>query len=259
VPPPLLNHVAASLDAPRALGPHLATLFEGLVALGSMPGVTARLLQGAGIRRRHRVLDLACGKGAVAVELAARTGCRVVGLDAYEPFIAAADALAARRGVAERCTFRFADIRALGRPARLFDAALMVGLDPLECAAPRLRALVRIGGLYVIDDCHRNPRHPAAHRFTTLPTRSERHAFIGSLGDRVVAVHVPSPSAIRRSHERLSRVLSGRAAILARERPALRPHLREFLGRHRDAGAILSGPLRPAVWVVRRGPADARG
>src|SRR5690606_4579014 len=99
-----------------------------------------------------RILDLACGKGAVAVRAAATIGCRVVGVDGCEPFIDSARALARRRGVSRRCRFELADVRTWRDP-RPFHAAMMIGLFPLGRAARLLRAHVRPGGAYLIDDC----------------------------------------------------------------------------------------------------------
>lgn len=249
----LLAAVAASVDAPRALAPHLPFLFADLTSLGGRPRATARLLVSNGLRPGHRVLELACGKGALAVALAG-AGCRSIGLDAYPPFIAAARRLAARRGVAHLCDFRIADIRdAASVPRGPFDAAVMLGLDPLARAAPILQRLVRPGGLYLMDDCYRDPRHPRARGFGHIPTRGACEMVIAGLGDRLVAAHIPTPSAVRRLNGSLYRRIAGRANLLRRARPDLGPALRDLLKRQREANSALAGPLRPAVWLVRRG------
>jgi ubiquinone/menaquinone biosynthesis C-methylase UbiE len=251
----LLTEIAASLDTPRALAPHLPFLFADLSSLGGLPRATARLLAAHGLKPRHHILELACGKGALAVELASTIGCRITALDAYPPFIDAARELAARRNVAHLCTFRTADIRdPASLPRRPFDAALMLGLDPLATAAPLLRRLVRPRGLYLMDDCFRDPRHPRARDFLHLPTRTKCHSLIASLGDTVLTTLIPTPSATRRLNASLYRRISRSATILRREHPRLAPALAELLSRQRTANAILSGPLRPAIWLIRRAP-----
>lgn len=54
-------------------------------------------------------LDIACGRGGAAVWLA-RRGLQVYGIDVSPVAIEQADALAARRGVSDRCRFSVADL-----------------------------------------------------------------------------------------------------------------------------------------------------
>src|SRR5690606_6836771 len=139
-------------------------------------------------------------------------------------FVDAAGALAARRAVAGRCEFILADVRdPRALPAGPFDAAAMLRLDPVARAAPLRRPRVRRGGLYIIDDACRDPRHAGSWRWAHVPTRSEQEDFIASLGDRVVRVHVPTPSANRRLNERLYRSLATQARAVRLAHPDLAP------------------------------------
>ncbi len=252
-PGPLPRAIAASLDAPPALIPVLPDLFHGVEALGSMPRRTARILDTAGIGPRSRVLDLACGKGAVAIELARHLRCRVIGVDAFAPFIGAARHAAARRGVSGLCEFRVGDVTRI-RSARAFDAALMIGLLPLERAAALLRRHVRPGGVYLIDDAFLEPEAPRRKDLDGVPTRAEARAFIARSGDRLLKEHVPTPSALRRINSSLLRRLDRRAREIARANPRLAPALREFLARQKHANRLMEGPIRPALWLIRRAP-----
>lgn len=231
----------------------LPRLFEGLDALGGQPRLTARLAQQAGLGPRARVLDLGCGKGAVAVELARRNGCRVTGIDACEPFVESARALAERRGVAHRCVFRVGDFHHLRRE-RLFDGVVMLNAAPLERAAAICRRVTGPGGVYIIDDVvrWRGRALPAGVR---VLDREEARARVEADGDRVMAEHIPTPSRLCAMSERLARRIERNVLGLEREHPRLRPALREFVRRHREAGEQLTGPIRPVIWVVRCGRA----
>lgn len=94
-----LAAAAASVDLPASLLPHAGELFAALSALGSTPRRVVNMLARAGVGSGDRVVDLGCGKGAVAVEAAPRLGCRVLGVDAIGPFIEAARSLVRERGV----------------------------------------------------------------------------------------------------------------------------------------------------------------
>jgi SAM-dependent methyltransferase len=240
----LRERIAASLGAPAELFAVLDEVFAELDSLGSMP---RRLVRMMGAGRARRAVDLACGKGTAAVALA-RAGWRVLGVDAYGPFVEDAQERARRARVAARCRFRVGYVERVGGR---FDAALMLGLFPLARAAPLLRRLVRPGGLYVIDDVFVDTVHRDAWR--GIPTRAECGAFIESLGDRVVKVDVPTRAEVRRLNRRIYERAARGARRMARSRPELRPALRELLRRQRRANEDLGGPLRPAIWLVKRG------
>jgi ubiquinone/menaquinone biosynthesis C-methylase UbiE len=250
------RQVARSLDTPASLLPVLSQLFAGMPSLGGMPGVVVRMLREAGIGRGHRVLDLACGKGPVAIAVAERLGCRVVAVDGYEHFLAEGARLAHRRGVSQFVRWVAADVGDLPRSlaGRRFDATVMLGLHPLPDAARVLRTMTVPSGVYVLDDCVLNPRArriPSA--LADTPTLDECRGEISALGDAVEAAHLPTPSTIRRLNERLYSRLSRNARDIARQRPSLRGEIREFLSHKRHAHSLLQGPLRPCTWVIRRG------
>jgi len=80
-----------------------------------------------GLRPECQILDITCGPGLYAVELA-RRGAQVTGIDFSPASIRYARALAAEQGVDDRCSFIQADVRtALSEQAgRAYDAALFL-------------------------------------------------------------------------------------------------------------------------------------
>ncbi len=73
----------------------------------------------------RRLLDITCGPGLYAVELADR-GCEVTGVDFGPASIAYARDLAERVGVAGRCAFVEQDVRGMAYRGADFDAALFL-------------------------------------------------------------------------------------------------------------------------------------
>ncbi len=86
--------------------------------------LTRHLGEVIGIGPDDPVLDVACGRGTSAVHLAERFGCRVTGLDYGLENIAAAEAHAADRGVADLITFRQGDAEGLPFEDGSFDAII---------------------------------------------------------------------------------------------------------------------------------------
>lgn len=251
----LRREVARSVDAPAALLPHFDALFRGMPSLGSSPGRVVSMLDRAGIGPKSRVVDLACGKGTLAIALARRLGCTVIGVDACAPFIAEANDATDRAGVSDRVQFIEMDVRVFARGRReAFDGALMMGLFPIEVARQVLRPLVAPGGCYVIDDVFRDERLTANERaFDEIPTKEETRALLERGRDRVVEVDLPPPSRVRSMDAALYRRLRSNAKCIGREHPGVRAALATFLANQRGANRLLGRELRPAVWVVRRG------
>jgi ubiquinone/menaquinone biosynthesis C-methylase UbiE len=61
------------------------------------------------LARGKALLDVACGSGGPALRLAHKSDCLLTGIDLHEAAISAARALAAARGMGERCEFRLAN------------------------------------------------------------------------------------------------------------------------------------------------------
>lgn len=113
-----------------------------------------------------RILDIACGQGALARTMAAQ-GLNVLGVDASPRLVEAARQRAQRAGVPAR--FEIGDARALGEidPGVLggpFDAATCVmalmNIDPLEPVMGGAAALLRPGGAFVAVILHPAFRAP---------------------------------------------------------------------------------------------------
>lgn len=90
---------------------------EGYMAPGG-PGNVARLLEGTRPAGR-RILDIGCGIGGPAMDMARLHGAEVVGIDLEAPLIERATAAAKRAGLGGSCTFRHVE----PGPLRFADAS----------------------------------------------------------------------------------------------------------------------------------------
>lgn len=133
-------------------------------------------------RRSLEVIDLGCGTGFLALELA-RRGHRVTGVDFAPAMIAAARAKAAEAGLAVR--FEEGDAEALRFPPRTFDLAvsrhLLWTLPHPEAAIAEWIRVLRPGGRLAVIDGLADPEAAAA-----LPQESA-HASpeYRAIGDRL--------------------------------------------------------------------------
>jgi ubiquinone/menaquinone biosynthesis C-methylase UbiE len=87
------------------------------------------------------ILEIGCGSGRYALQVAATTGCRIVGLDVNAPGIANANQLAASAQLSQRARFQIADVsQALPFADGTFDAVFS---NDVLCHIPNRAALLR--------------------------------------------------------------------------------------------------------------------
>ena len=153
----LKKSVAQSLDATRGMLPFVPELIQDMWALGSFPDRIVELLRPLHLPpETTRVLDLGCGKGAVAITLARELDFQALGIDACRPFLDDARAKAEEQRVSDRCRFEFGDIRQAVHNQKNFDVVIYVSLGGtlggFDVIVGKLGQTLRPGGYLIIDD-----------------------------------------------------------------------------------------------------------
>jgi SAM-dependent methyltransferase len=111
------------------LPPHLKA---GIVAVEAIEEIAAELRLSPG----DRLLDLACGRGGVGLEVARRTGARLTGVDFSAEAVRQASEQAGRLGYRD-AEFQVGDLTASGLPSACADAVMCT--DSIMFARPRRR------------------------------------------------------------------------------------------------------------------------
>jgi SAM-dependent methyltransferase len=112
---------AAGLDPDRLKPEDLAPIDE--FHIGGRPA-TVHAVGKMGLRPDQHVLDVGCGLGGATRYIANTIGCRVTGIDLTPAYIAAAQDLARRTGLADRIAYQVASALEMPFPDRTFDAAI---------------------------------------------------------------------------------------------------------------------------------------
>ncbi len=98
---------------------------EGYMSPGG-PANVARLLKGLETRGK-RILDIGCGIGGPALEMAQTFGAEVVGIDLEEPLIERAREAAERKNLSDRCSFQTVEVGPLPFSDESFDIVVSCG------------------------------------------------------------------------------------------------------------------------------------
>lgn len=85
---------------------------------------TEALIELSHIGRESTILDVGCGVGATACFIAAKVGCRVVGVDILEKMVERSRERASRQKLTQLIEFRVADAQDLPFENNFFDAVL---------------------------------------------------------------------------------------------------------------------------------------
>lgn len=99
------------------------------------------------------VLDVGCGNGKPAVDVAAVTGARVVGVDLSPRELAVAEGLARSVPEGDQVTFQIGDALALPLPDDSVDAAMAIESSPHIALDPMFTEIARVlrpGGRFVV-------------------------------------------------------------------------------------------------------------
>lgn len=248
--------VAQAMEADVRLLPLLPELLADLWELGPPAGQVVAALKSLGVKPDSTVLDLACGKGAVAVALAEQLGVRVEGIDAFRPFLQAARALATERGVSHRCHFEQGDIRHLLGQDEQYDVALLLSVGPVlgdyAQTIAGLRRLVRAGGYIVIEDGF------LADGVAPLPSaegyagHSETLGQLAACRDVVVQEIICPTEQARAVNRRNTDLIRQRASLLRASYPAFEQLIDEYVARQERETQILGTDVLCAIWVLRR-------
>jgi SAM-dependent methyltransferase len=154
----------------RHLGLPAHLLSTSLLTWDGIGDVTRALQLAVG----STLLDLACGRGGYGLEVARRTGARLIGVDFSAEALRQARQQAARLG--RDAEFRLGDLTVTGLDAGSVSAVLCVDAaqfaDPIEASFAEMRRVLAPGGRAVVTGWEAldpdDERIPARHRQTNF-------------------------------------------------------------------------------------------
>lgn len=249
--------VAYALEVDPGLLPWIPELLSDFDELGSDAAPIVEILRELDVSASTRVVDLGCGKGAVAVAIAKELGCRVEGIELFEPFIESCRHRAASAGVSDLCSFRHADILKLAGRTEPFDVAVFAALGdvlgPLDDSIGVIRRFVRPGGFMLICDGYiKDGGTSGFPGFESYASRDETLRRLQSHGDALRREMI-EPTDHSEAYAREIAQIEKRAEGLAARRPELKADVMRYLENQRREYAHLETNFVSAIWMLERG------
>jgi cyclopropane fatty-acyl-phospholipid synthase-like methyltransferase len=248
--------VAYALEAHTALLPYLPELLADLQELGSDAEAITRVLDDLNLTKSATVVDLGCGKGAVAVEIAENLNLNVLGIDLFEPFIDCCKQQAESRDVSELCHFIRADILKLAGKIEPFDVAIYAALGdvlgPLDQTISVIRQYTRPGGYMVIGDGY--IRDGGSSDFPGFEQYAERSDMITQLiacGDTLVGEIIQTNDCDKGEHDEGEKIAARAKAIAARQ-PEIAAEVLNYAEAQAAEYEFIDENFIGAIWVLKR-------
>ena len=250
--------LAGAFGAPTEILPYIPELLADLWSLGIPPGTIVELVEPLDLKPiTTRILDLGCGKGAVAITLARQLGVKVLGVDIFLPFIEDARQRARDLGVDDICRFEEGDIRKWARTTRDYDMVVLVWtgdvLGGLDRSVGKLRNLVHPGGYMVIGEGYLrdgiHAQHPYLRRFSCHEAVLRK---LTAHGDTLVGEIVVPEDEIRSLYGHYIDSMNRGAHRSARDNPEHARLLWDYVKEQEQMCRIMEGVVESGVWLLQK-------
>ncbi|MGC9365371.1 MAG: class I SAM-dependent methyltransferase [Fidelibacterota bacterium] len=248
--------VLMSLDGRNVeLFPYIPYLLKDLWELGSSADQVIKLLDQQDIdfqRRRYRILDLGCGKGAVSIPLAKKYGFTVTGIDAVSEFVEIAQEKALEWGVGEMCRFEVGDIREYIQKCPSADIIILGSIGPVFGNVQQtLRALAPCllpRGMIILDDGY-IPDGKEFYHNGYLP-EAQYMSQIRRAGFRIIDSAIYSRLEILKSNREIYAQIKKRADELMAMYPGLDYVFQDYIRSQHIENEVLENNVTCALFLI---------
>ena len=253
----LQQSVAESLEVDKKLLPYMPYLLQDLWALGSSADQILDMLRTLPLSPDNtKVLDLGCGKGALSVQIAAKFGFAVVGIDAMPEFLKVAQEKSSEYDVADLCTFIEQDIHTYVIDTHDFDIVILASLGgilgSIKNTINKLRAQVKTGGYMVIDDGYLKKKSFLDRKGYTHYRNYEKTVEELTLFNDQLFTEISTAEASRRINDEFLKVLEKRSIELINQHPELKYDLNSYMDLQREECDILNRELEGMIFVLKK-------
>ncbi|MBN1478952.1 methyltransferase domain-containing protein [candidate division KSB1 bacterium] len=251
----LKTSIVRSLDGQNeALFPHLAYLLQDLWEIGASPGHFIQLICKNDLENKiAKAVDLGCGKGAVAIQLAKNFGWQVDGFDAMPAFIQEARQWSKKHGTENVCSFNVCDIRELVKTAGRYDLVILGSIGSvfgsIEETLRAIRPCLFQTGYVLLDDGYQ--KSETIHSLHQIPTRENAIQHIRKAGFVIIDEITYSPDFISASNQEIYSAIQHRVLELEKKYPETKQLFQNYLAIQRQENSALENDITCVTWLLK--------
>ncbi|QQS36055.1 MAG: class I SAM-dependent methyltransferase [Ignavibacteriales bacterium] len=251
----LNDDVAESLGGNREILPYLPELLADLNELGGSSELIVGLIEShhLQINSETTCLDLGCGKGLIAINIARHFGINVLGIDGMLPFIHQARKDASENGVSHLCTFEQADIKYKSAGLKDFDIVILSAVGHLwgdfYKTLTALKNCTKEKGIIIIDDAYTIDGNGDEHLY---PSRKNVLKDISDCGLEIITEKIIGDDEIKQTNENNTRLIISRAEQLKKKYPEKSNLFDEYIKRQQTETELFGTRIKCVVWVLKK-------
>ena len=248
--------VAKGFDATPELIPFIPYLLQDLFELGSSPEIIIEILYSLHLNKKAKVLDLACGKGAVSIQIAKSLGLSCKGIDLFKPFVEFANNKAREECVNHLCRFEVSDIKTSVQNERNYDIVVLASAETLlgeiDNAIRELRNCIRSGGFIIYDGSYLNNESSLKNSdYSVIKFYDTTVKQLTSFGDEIITEVIIPVEDIIRIDKMYTEAIRKRANELAEIHPDEKKLFFDYVKRQEEECSIIENDLTGCIWCIR--------
>lgn len=220
----IIQSVVESLDGTEEkLFPYLPFLLQDSWELGSSADMVLKIVKELSLPRKKKIkiLDLGCGKGAVSIPIARSLGYYIHGIDAVPEFIQEARIRAKENGVKDFCHFETGDIRVMVHSLKHYDILILGSIGPvfgnIKETLRKVSPALNKGGYLLLDDGYVEDENTINN--LAIPTRSQVLEQIQQASMVIIKEEILGKEEIRQSNDHIFQHMKKRADELIQQFP----------------------------------------
>lgn len=249
--------VAKGFDATPEMIPFIPYLLQDLFELGSSPKIIIEILKSLELSPNSKLLDIACGKGAVSIQVAKQLGFHCLGIDLFKPFVEIANEKAIAMNVDNLCTFEVGDAIEAVKTKRGFDVVILASA---ESVLGQIRETIKLmsecihengyiifDGAYLIGESSLdNPD------YSTIKNYEDTIKQLTSYGDKIIReVTIPPEEVIQISRD-YTDAIRIRANELSVKYPEKKDLFLSYVEKQMNECSIIENHIVGCTWCLKK-------
>ncbi len=230
-------------------------ILQDFFEIGSDPKIISNLIAITNPVNDCSLIDLGCGKGAVAIEIAKRFNMSVLGIDAMAPFITEAKKKAEEERVETNCNFIVGDIKEYISSAKeLFDYAVWGSVGDIigdnKATLIKIAEILKPKGYVIYDDGYIKDKYKS--EFTDIPDKDSFISRVAEAGFKIVKEVEFDSSKMKIENKKNNFAIKNRCDELSSKYPAKKYLFEEYVKNQLEESENLNHRFISVTLLLKR-------